>query len=95
MLESIDGSEELTEEMVYALAKAHVYEGARNTEVLDRVFADLAEFYPDLIREDVAQLFTRYGETRKLSVVEEAKALRAARSLELVQRQIDDLKLGA
>ena len=92
VMESIDGSEELTNQMVYDLAKAHVYDGARDTEVLDRVFRDLLEFYPDLTREDVAQLFTRYGETRAMNKSEEAKALRAAKSLELVQRQIDDLK---
>ena len=91
VMESIDGSAELTNEVVYQLAKAHVYAGARNTEVLDRVFADLQEFYPDLTREDVAQLFTRYGETRAMNPSEEAKALRAAKSLELVQRQIDNL----
>ena len=92
VLESIDGSEELTNQMVYDLAKAHVYDGARDTEVLDRVFRDLREFYPSLTREDVAQLFTRYGETRAMNKSEEAKALRAAKSLELVQRQIDDLE---
>jgi hypothetical protein len=92
VMESIDGSEELTNQMVYDLAKAHVYDGARDTEVLDRVYRDLLEFYPSLTREDVAQLFTRYGETRKMDASKEAKALRAAKSLELVQRQIDDLE---
>jgi hypothetical protein len=92
VMESIDGSEELTNQMVYDLAKAHVYDGARDTEVLDRVYRDLLEFYPSLTREDVAQLFTRYGETRAMNKSEEAKALRAAKSLELVQRQIDDLE---
>jgi hypothetical protein len=91
IVQTVDGTTELTREDVYDLAKAHVFAGARNTEVLDRVFADLAPIFEGLTREAVAQLFTNYGEITDRNPTEEAQALRAARSLELIQRQIDDL----
>lgn len=83
---------ELTRRDVYELARAHVFEGARDFEVMDLVFADLSEIFPELTKDDVTQLFTNYGVQTKLSPTEEAKALRTARSLELVQKQIDDLE---
>jgi hypothetical protein len=92
VMSSIDEEMELTHDDVYALAKAHVYAGARENEVITRTHADLVEVFPDLTREDVAQLFTNYGVTREVNTSEEAEALRAAKSLELVQRQIDDLE---
>lgn len=82
---------EVDREMVMALARAHIYEGARNFEVLDRVHATIHEQFPATTREQVAQLFTRYGEFEKLPPDELEKALRTAKSLELVQKQIDDL----
>lgn len=88
----LSADEELTRQDVYALARAHVYEGARDFEVMDRVFADLTKIFPDLTKDQVTQLFTNYGEQQKLSPAEEAKALRTARSLELVQKQIDYLE---
>jgi len=81
--------DEVTRELVYEVARAHVYDGARNTEVMDRTHATLADTYSDLTREQVSQLFTDYGRQTRLTPGEEAKALRDARSLELVQKQID------
>ena len=83
---------ELTRQDVYELARAYVFEGARDFEVMNKVFADLSQVYPELTKDEVTQLFTNYGKQQKLSPTEEATALRAARSLELVQKQIDDLE---
>jgi GNAT superfamily N-acetyltransferase len=81
----------VTREMVYELAKAHVFEGARKSEVMDRVTATLQTMYPDITRDEVSQLFTDYGKQTGLKSDELAKALRTAKSIELVQKQIDDL----
>jgi hypothetical protein len=90
--EKLSADEELTRQDIYDLARAHVFEGARNFEVMKRVFADLSPIFKDLTHERLTQIFTGYGDTEKMSPTEEAVALRAARSLELVQKQIDDLE---
>ena len=87
--------EELTRQDVYDLARAHIAEGARDFEVMDRVFADLTNIFPNLTKDEVTQLFTNYGVQPKRDASEEAIALRAARSLELVQKQIDDLETNS
>jgi hypothetical protein len=92
VVSGISADQELTRQDVYELARAYVFEGARDFEVMDKVFADLSGIYPDLTKDEVTQLFTNYGKQQKLSPTEEAKALRAARALELVQKQIDDLE---
>jgi len=82
----------VTREVVVALARAHIYEGARNSEVIDRVHETLYDSFPSITRSQVAQLFTRYGERDPKNSDELAQALRTARSLELVQKQIEDLE---
>jgi uncharacterized protein (TIGR02594 family) len=95
LFEGFFPEEELTRQDVYDLARAHIAEGARDFEVMDRVFADLIQIYPDLTKDEVTQLFTNYGVQPKRDASEEAIALRAARSLELVQKQIDDLETNS
>lgn len=88
----MDGDTPVDRDMVYDLARAHIFEGARKSEVIDKVTATIQEVFPSMTRAEVSQLFTDYGVQNKLNPDELAKALRTAKSIELVQKQIDDLE---
>jgi hypothetical protein len=82
----------VTREVVVELARVHIYEGARNSEVIDKVHETLHDEFPEITRSQVAQLFTRYGEISKKTPDELEQAYNTARSIELVQKQIDNLE---
>jgi len=92
IIDAIDVNEELTKKDVWDLARAHVIQGARGSDVLDKVHEGFNEIFPDLTRERVADLFTDYGRTSTPSAEEVPKALRRVKTLERIGRQIDDIK---
>jgi hypothetical protein len=92
IIDAIDVNEELTKKDVWDLARAHVIQGARGSDVLDKVHEGFNEIFPDLTRERVADLFTDYGQTSTPSAEEVPKALRRVKTLERIGRQIDDIK---
>lgn len=92
VLNGIASDTKVTREIVIDLARAHIYEGARDSEIIDRVTESLGEVFPEIERAEVAQLFTRYGEISEKTPDELKKALDNARSLELVQKQIENLE---
>jgi hypothetical protein len=92
IVDAIDVNEELTKKDVWDLARAYVIQGARGSDVLDNVHADFNEIFPDLTREQVADLFTDYGRTSTPSAEDVPKALRRVKTLERIGRQIDDIR---
>lgn len=94
VIDSIDSDEPLDRADVWSLARAHVLAGARGNAVLDNVTRDLAELYPDLTREKVAELFTDYGKVTYPSKNETTQELQRVKTLERIGLKLKDVREG-
>lgn len=94
VVKDIDTESPLDKTDVWKLARAHVVAGKRGRNVLDAVFGDLSEIFPDITREEVSEAFTGYGKVVYPSDKEVPKELRRIRSLEREYSKQADIAAG-
>ena len=94
ILASLGPEIDLTKRDVWDLARAHLIDGKRGSDVLNAVTDDLQKIYPDLTRDEVATLFTDYGKVSYPDPGEIPQALNRLRLLERAALKLIDLAKG-
>lgn len=90
-LDAAEGKE-LSQKVIFDMAREKVNAGGKGLEVLDQVAADLKPIYPDITPVKVMNIFSDYGKVRYPSKEADLTELRRVRTLSRLQSGIEDAK---